>query len=74
MSKDFRPFQGELMICCMCGQQLKSDPLVESGWSCIQVDDKPYYICPGELPTGPASVSEYKNAYKRIMSKILRSN
>ncbi len=43
-------FQGELMVCSVCGLQKLSDPKVESNWTAVTFPDepahKPIYFCP----------------------------
>lgn len=39
-------FQGEMMLCRICGKQQKSDPKIESNWTALQIDDVVVYICP----------------------------
>lgn len=38
------PFQGETMVCIMSGAIKRSLPNVESGWDCIVIGDKRYYV------------------------------
>jgi len=70
----FLPFTGEMMVCVMCGAMHRSDPGIESGWTCIVADGQPFYVCPDELPAGPASKEEFAAAYKKILIRILRKN
>jgi len=44
-------FQGERMTCVMCGRSRMSDPKVESGWTCIEIDKRLFYVCPVCFPT-----------------------
>ena len=37
-------FSGELMICIMSGEKKRSNPNVESGWDCLVLDGKSYYV------------------------------
>lgn len=68
------PFSGEMMTCVMCGARLRSDLRIESGWTCIVADNKPFYVCPAELPAGPASKEAFAAAYRKILIRILRQN
>lgn len=46
-------FQGEMMMCVMCGKSKRSDPHVESGWTAVQADWVILYCCPacfGNIP------------------------
>ena len=37
-------FNGEMMICIMSGEKKRSNPNVESGWDCLVLDGKSYYV------------------------------
>ena len=37
-------FENEEMVCIMSGRRQKANPAIESGWDCIQLDDKFYYV------------------------------
>lgn len=40
------PFMGEWMQCNICGRKQKSDPHVESGWTCLTIDnERRVYVC-----------------------------
>ena len=40
-------FAGELMKCCRCGFEQRSDPCIESGWWCaVGLDGRRRYVCP----------------------------
>ncbi len=64
-------FQGETMTCCMCGKSQQSDPAVESNWRCLEVDRKPYYVCPVHFPADGASSLAFKEAYLAVLRKII---
>lgn len=67
------PFQGEVMTCVMCGKQQKSNPMVESNWTAITIDEgKTFYACPAEFPAANSSRKAYADAYERILAKILK--
>jgi hypothetical protein len=40
------PFMGEMMTCAVCGKQQKSDPKIESQWTCVVLGDRRVYFCP----------------------------
>jgi len=64
-------FQGEEMHCVMCGRVQKSDPKVESNWTCLQVETRLYYVCPLHLPLhNRAKASDFERAYEKIFRKI----
>lgn len=63
-------FQGEMMTCIMCGKQQKSDPKVESDWTCIEVDSVGYYVCPQELAAAHKGKESYEVAYDRILREV----
>jgi hypothetical protein len=46
MESPKHPFQGEVMLCDVCGFMQDSDPTVESGWYLLIVDGKEQYVCP----------------------------
>ncbi len=67
------PFQGETMTCVMCGKQHTSNPMVESNWTAITIDDgRTYYVCPAEFPAANSSRKAYADAYEKILGKILK--
>lgn len=39
-------FQGEMMICAICGVREKSNPHVSSQWTVIEMDGHGVYVCP----------------------------
>jgi len=39
-------FTGEMMTCAACHKHERSDPQNSSGWTVIEVDGFPTYICP----------------------------
>jgi len=45
-----RFFMGETATCVMCGKTHKFHPRISSNWTVVEVDGKPYYVCPDELP------------------------
>ena len=59
-------FQGEKMTCVVCGTTQWSDPAVETGWDCVEVDGVGHYVCPEERKGRTAA-----EAYERILRKIL---
>lgn len=65
------PFQGEVMICVMCGRQQRSNPTVESNWRALTVDGETYYACPREFPKDGARAGKFAKAYERILRKIM---
>ncbi len=65
-------FMGEVMHCCMCHKEQKSDPKVESGWTYIEIEGRPgVHVCPDELPGPGASAHAYAAAYEKILRKII---
>ena len=52
------PFQGEMMTCTFCGQQKKSDPKIESGWTMIQADEVAVTICTTCWPPGDGEAAK----------------
>jgi len=52
--KPVKLFQGETMVCYLCGKIVKSDPHIESGWTAIQLDQIIHYICPECFANPPA--------------------
>ncbi|MEM7342990.1 MAG: hypothetical protein AAF485_01995 [Chloroflexota bacterium] len=65
------PFTGEMMTCVVCEREEKSDPLVESQWRALQVDNVLYYACPSEFPPDEVATSDdFKMAYRFIITLI----
>jgi len=63
------PFQGEMMRCEVCGSEQKSNPEVESNWTCVELDGEwgslLLYVCPKHyLPDVLQSL--VKKALKRL--------
>ena len=75
INKDWEPgdpFGGELMTCVVCGKQKRSNPLAESDWRAIKIDDwDMYYACPEEFLGLKASSTSFRNAYLLIMACIM---
>lgn len=69
-------FQGELMTCCMCGQQQLSSPDRNTDWRIIQFNRQNYYVCTEHFPPDEASAEDFSEAYKVILRHIqgLRAN
>lgn len=66
------PFQGELMVCILCGKQKKSDPAVESGWTHLDFGGMGIYFCPDHLPGAGATRQDHQRAYEKIFDEIKR--
>ena len=64
-------FQGEKMTCVVCGTTQWSDPAVETGWDCVEVDGVGYYVCPEERKAAKEGRETYEAAYERILRKIM---
>jgi hypothetical protein len=64
-------FSGEEMVCVVCGAQRQSDVQVESDWRCVIVDGQRFYVCPSEFPPDGAGREEFREAYLKVMRKIL---
>lgn len=63
-------FQGEMMQCIMCGKEEKSDPAVESDWTCVEAGSAGYYVCPDELPKKGAVKQQYTIAWNKILRRV----
>jgi hypothetical protein len=65
-------FQGEMMMCAICGKQQQSDPAIESHWTIIEIEGDPKYICPKHLPLNDphATRGDFIRAYRRIFRKL----
>lgn len=70
--ENYQPrFTGEMMKCIMCGQEQQSDPDVESGWTCVEMDGSFFYVCPREIPKPGLRYKErYTAAWERIFRRI----
>jgi len=66
------PFVGELMVCCLCGREQRSDPTVSSQWRCVQLAGRTFYACPDEFPPDDASAAKFMLAYKRFIAEAVR--
>lgn len=66
-------FQGEVMVCAMCGKQQESDPAVESGWRYIQVGERGGYVCTDHFPANPetASKEEWSKFYQAAILAVM---
>ncbi len=63
-------FMGMDMLCCMCGKLQKSHPRIVSKWTVVEVDGKPFYVCPDHLPGKGGTTEEFSLAYQKILTKI----
>lgn len=66
MSQGF--FMGEMMTCAICGLQQKSDPQVESGWTVVELDQVPYYVCPKHLQPDRKG---YEAAWTKTLKRLI---
>ncbi len=64
-------FSGEMMTCVVCGAERRSHPAVESDWRCVIVDGERFYVCPAEFPPDGAGREAFREAYLKVMRKIL---
>ena len=62
------PFKGELMTCCVCGRQQRSDPKVQTQWRAIEIDSEIVYGCPDEFPSDKAGREAFKTAYQLVIA------
>ncbi|OWY63990.1 hypothetical protein B7486_49810 [cyanobacterium TDX16] len=58
------PFKRELMTCCVCGKQQRSDPKVQTQWRALEIDSEIVYGCPDEFPRDGAEKEKFKTAYQ----------
>lgn len=64
-------FTGELMICVVCGSELRSHPEVETDWRCLELDEHIFYACPKEFPHNGSMAQDFKHAYELVLSCCL---
>lgn len=64
------PFMGEMMECCMCGKTQQSDPNIESGWTVLEVDNEPFYVCPKHLGKIHWTAKQHQKAYEKVLRRI----
>jgi hypothetical protein len=69
-----RYFVGELMTCCICGDQQRSDPKAESNWRVIVLDGVAYYACPKEFPADDASAMAFQRAYHKFLYRAMKQH
>lgn len=62
------PFKGELMTCCVCGKQQRSDPKVQTQWRALEIDGEIIYGCPDEFPCDGAGDKAFKTAYQLVIA------
>lgn len=58
------------MQCFLCGVETIGLPMISSGWRCLEVEGKKYFVCKKDLPSLFASVESWKMFYRRIIRKI----
>jgi hypothetical protein len=66
----YKPFQGELMHCLICGEEEQSSPGKETQWRAIEWGNRLFYFCPDEFPPDDASSTEFERAYIRAFAHI----
>jgi hypothetical protein len=66
------PFEGEMMVCAICGRKKRSDPAVESNWRAIDLDEQRYYICVQHFPPDGSGAKAFKHAYDWILRKLIK--
>ncbi len=66
-------FQGEPMICHICGKLEQSDAKRESNWRVIELDTTSYYVCQDHFPDDSDSPKAFQRAYAKVLRKIIRS-
>lgn len=64
-------FQGELMVCIMCGQRKHSNPLTSSNWRAFATQGNTLYVCPNHFPDDGASAKSFDKAYRQVIERIL---
>jgi len=60
-------FQGELMICVVCGRIELSKPNHSSNWRAIDLNGKRVYACPNEFPPDDAPAADFERAYVKVL-------
>jgi hypothetical protein len=66
-------FQGELMVCCLCGKKKRSKPSVESNWRALEVEEQVFYCCPKHFPPDATGTAEqFQTAYMVFMAKAIK--
>lgn len=66
------PFMRELMTCCVCGKQQRSNPRLESQWRALEVDNEIFYACPDEFPSDRAGKHAFSKAYQLVIACVLQ--
>lgn len=61
-------FTGELIICCVCGKQQRSNPRFESQWRALEIDNEIVYACPDEFPDDKAGRDDFRKAYQVVIA------
>jgi hypothetical protein len=65
------PFSGELMKCIVCDVVELSDPTIEKGWRCIELDKSDrYYVCASCLPAPNLHSNGWKGFYLSVFHHI----
>lgn len=65
----FKP--GLLMTCTMCNRKEMTGTIAPSDWRCIEIDAKPFYVCPDHFPKD-GSPEGFKEAYGKVLREITR--
>lgn len=64
-------FAGEVATCSMCGEQIQTDPAVESDWRGMVADGEVFYFCPKHFPPDGSGPLAFRAAYDRILRHIV---
>jgi len=65
------PFEGQEMVCVLCGATQTSDPAIESNWRAVQWEGQIYYACVDEFPPDDSSQEAFSEAYQKVFKKVL---
>ena len=74
LDAESKAFQGETMLCCMCGRTQRHEPDIESQWTWIEADETfGVYVCPNCLQDSEQARSgHYATVYGRVLRRIER--
>lgn len=64
-------FAGKTLTCAICAKTIRNEANVESNWRMLELDEKQYYVCPDHFPPDTATAEQFKQAYIKVIRKLM---
>jgi hypothetical protein len=63
-------FNGEVMVCILCGREQKWDRAIEALWTAIEIRGEKFFGCPFCVPNGDAGRPKFERAVYAALKKM----